>query len=310
MSALHLLAVNSKIGIILDPPLLAVLGTVCMYWFIVSPMNRILEIKDNEESNLELFRGLIDNSNDAVFIADPGTAKLLDINYRACTTLGYSRTDLLKMTVPDIEESISDESSWSEFAGKVRNNGFTFLTGRHKRKDGTTFPVEVNINLVNWGGRDYMIAIARNAAERENIQAQLKDSEAKFRKLAECAKDAIVTMGPKGEISFWNPAAEKIFGYSYDEAIGKELHELLVPERFRGAFRKGFSGFQKTGKGNAVGKTLKLAALRKDGSEFSMEVSISPVRLEGIWHAVGIIRDTSKTMEIANDFTVVSCASK
>jgi PAS domain S-box-containing protein len=139
-----------------------------------------------------------------------------------------------------------------------------------------------------------MVAMVRDITKREQAQVQLKESETKFRKLAECARDAIIVMGPKGEISFWNPAAEKIFGYTAGEVIGKNLHEILVPERFRGAFYKGFPGFQKTGKGNAVGKTLNLMALRKDGSEFSIEVSISPVRLEGILHAVGIVRDTSQ----------------
>ena len=119
--------------------------------------------------------------------------------------------------------------------------------------------------------------------------------------MAECANDAIITMGPKGEISFWNQAAERIFGYSLGEAVGKDLHTLLVPERFRDAFNKGFSSFQKTGKGDAMGKTLKLAAIRKNGSEFNIELSIAPVSLGGQWHAVGIIRDISeKKMILAN----------
>jgi PAS domain S-box-containing protein len=152
----------------------------------------------------------------------------------------------------------------------------------------------VNVNLVKWGRRDYIIAVARDISDRERAEIQLKESEAKFKKMAECASDAIIMMGPKGEISFWNPAAERIFGYSGGEAIGKDLHTLLVPERFRDAFQKGFSSFQKTGKGNAVGKTLKLAALRKNGSEFNIELSIAPVQLNGEWHAVGIVRDISE----------------
>jgi PAS domain S-box-containing protein len=238
----------------------------------------------------------MDKLNDAIFITDPGTAKILDVNYRACTTLGYSRAELLNLTVLDIEETITDSSSWAELVSQAGRSGYEFLQCREKRKDGTTFPAEVNANLINWGGRDYMVAMVRDITKREQVQIQLKESETKFRKLAECARDAIIVMGSKGEISFWNPAAEKIFGYSHGEAIGKNLHELLVPERFRDAFYKGFSGFQKTGKGNAVGKTLNLMAIRKDGSEFSIEVSISPVRLEGILHAVGIVRDTSQRM--------------
>jgi len=302
MAALHLLAVSSKWGIVLDPPLLAVFGTICLYGFIVSPLSRMLEISEKAESGLELFRGLLDKSNDAIFVIDPETAKFLDVNYRACIALGYTRAELLSKTALDIEEFITDSSVWIERVRQVSNNGHVFLQGRHKRKDGTTFPVEANVNLINWNRRDYVVAVARDITEREHVQNRLEESEIKFRKMAECAKDAIIMMGLKGEISFWNSAAERIFGYSRDEAIGKDLHTLLVPERFRDAFQNGFSSFQKTGKGNAMGKTLKLAAIRKNGSEFSIELSLAPVQLNGEWHAVGIVRDLSERKGINADW--------
>jgi len=310
MAAIQLLALSSKWEIVLHSTLFIAFGTICLHRFIVSPMSRLLEIKEKAENKLELYRELIDKSNDAVFITDPATAKILDVNYRACTTLGYSRNELLNLTVFDIEDTFTDITAWVEFVRHAGSSGYEFLQGRQKRKDGTTYPVEVNANLINWGGRNYMVAMARDNTKREQAQIQLKESETRFRKLAECAKDAIIMMGPKGEITFWNPAAERIFGYSSSEAIGKNLHEMLLPERFRGAFYKGFSVFQKTGKGNAVGKTLNLIALRKDGSEFSIEVSISPVPLEGALHAVGVVRDASQKTGIESDFAVSSNAGK
>jgi len=310
MAAIHLLPISNRWATILDPILLVLLNSMVLYRFFVSPMNKLLKTNKEVAGKLDLFRGLIDKSNDAIFVIESETGKILDVNYKACITLCYTRAELRNITMLHIEENITNETAWSQYSGKVRNNGYAFLSGRHKRKDGTSFPVETNANLINWGGRDYMVAVARDITEREHAQVQIKDSEAKFRKLAECAKDAIIMMGPKGEISFWNPAAEKIFGYCADEAMGKNLHEMLVPERFRNAFQKGFSGFQKTGTGNAAGKTLKLAALRKDGGEFSIELSVSPVRLNGIWHSVGIVRDTSQRMEIEADFAVLSSEGK
>jgi PAS domain S-box-containing protein len=110
-------------------------------------------------------------------------------------------------------------------------------------------------------------------------------------------------MGPKGEISFWNSAAERIFGYSRSEAIGKNLHFLLAPKRFLEAYKKGFAGFEKTGQGSAMGKTLKLAAIRKDGSEFNIELSVNSLQMNGLWHAVGIIRDLSEKKNATDDWT-------
>ena len=98
-------------------------------------------------------------------------------------------------------------------------------------------------------------------------------------------------MDNQGNISYWNPGAEEIFGYFGKEAIGKELHILLAPQRYHEAYLKGFSKFRKTGQGEAVGKTLELEAVKKDGTEFPIEISLSAIRVKGWWQAVAIVRD-------------------
>jgi PAS domain S-box-containing protein len=290
-----------KIGeIILDPVLLAIISGVMLCW-IVNPINEMLKASEKAERKLDLFRNLIDKSNDSIFIIEPETAKILDTNYRACIALGYGRPELLNMTILDIGGQITDSHAWAEYVEKVRNYGY-MLAERYKRKDCSTFPVEVSASIVKLGRREYIVAVARDTIEREHAQIQLEESET-IRKIAECAKDAIIMMGPKGEISFWNPAAERIFGYSRNEAIGKPVHSLLAPRRFHDAYLKGLSYFQKTGQGNALGKTLKLEAVRKNGEEFSIELSVNSVHLGGKWHAVGIIRDMSESKEAEASLT-------
>ena len=287
--------------IVLEPIILAMVIATMLYW-ILNPINEMLKTSEKAERKLDLFRNLIDKSNDSIFIIEPETAKILDVNYKACVALGYGRPELLNMTVFDIGGRITDNHAWSEYVGKVRNYGY-MLADRAKRKDGSTFPVEVNASIVKLGRLEYIVAVARDTIEREHAQIQLEESET-IRKMAECARDAIIMMGSKGEISFWNPAAERIFGYSRDEAIGKPLHSLLAPGRFRDAYQKGLSYFQKTGQGDALGKTLKLEAIRKNGEEFGIELSVNSVHLGGKWHAVGIIRDMSESKkteaELAN----------
>jgi PAS domain S-box-containing protein len=293
MAILQVLELRGALAIMLAPVLLTVISTSFLYKLIVKPMSEILEISEKAQSNLSLFRGLLDKSNDAIFIIDPGSGKFVDVNYRACITLGYSREELLNMNTLNLEDIAIDNGEWIQRVKRISENGHIFMESRHKRKDKSTFPVEVNYNFINLQKQDYIVAVARDVSEREFAKTRLKESETKFRKLAECAKNAMLAMGPNGEISFWNPAAERIFGYSANEAMGKDLHGLLIPERFREAFKKGFAEFQKTGKGYAAGKTLKLAAIKKDGSEFKVEVTISPVHINNEWHAVGIIRDDS-----------------
>lgn len=127
--------------------------------------------------------------------------------------------------------------------------------------------------------------------ERKRAEEALRESEEKYRTISGTAQDAIVMMDNRGKISYWNPAAERIFGYTTEEAIGNELHIFLGPQRYHEAYKEGFKKFQETGQGVAVGKTLELSAIRKDGREIPIELSVSGIQIKGKWHATGIIRD-------------------
>lgn len=131
--------------------------------------------------------------------------------------------------------------------------------------------------------------------------AVLRESEADLRAITDSAQDAIIKMDARGMITFWNPAAERILGYSPAEALGQNLHALLVPERFRAAHAAAFPEFQRSGRGAAVGKTIELAARRKDGEEIAVELSLSAVFEKDEWHAVGIVRDITAKKRIAEE---------
>jgi PAS domain S-box-containing protein len=122
----------------------------------------------------------------------------------------------------------------------------------------------------------------------------LRVGEARLRGITDSAQDAILMVDPRGAITYWNPAAESILGYRGEEAIGEDLHKLLVPERFHEAHRAAFPEFLRTGRGNVIGKTVELAARRKDGREIAVDLSLSAICLNGEWHAVGIIRDITE----------------
>ncbi|MDD2784344.1 PAS domain S-box protein [Sulfuricurvum sp.] len=140
----------------------------------------------------------------------------------------------------------------------------------------------------------HSVHLLEDITEHMQTKQVLNDSEEKFRSITTSAQDAILMMDDEGKISYWNEAAEKMFGYTMQEAIGQSLHDLLTPERFLAAHYIGFSHFQKTGEGPAVGKTLELAALKKDGTEFPIELSLSAVKISGRLNAIGIIRDISE----------------
>ncbi len=150
--------------------------------------------------------------------------------------------------------------------------------------------------------------LSKQAVVRAEAGRMLQQSERRFRAIADAALDAIILMGPDGRISFWNPAAERTFGHTAAEAMGQMLHELVVPTQYHAAHGRAFPQFQSTGQGEAIGRTLELTAVRKDGTEFPVELSLSAVSLDGQWHSVGIVRDITERNRTANRLRVLSRA--
>jgi diguanylate cyclase (GGDEF)-like protein/PAS domain S-box-containing protein len=147
--------------------------------------------------------------------------------------------------------------------------------------------------------QDQLEAIVRQrTAELEKRSSALTESEEKFRLISTEAKDAIVIIDTKERITYWNPAAEKIFGYDANEAIGKNLHDLLIPVRYQDAAHKGFKRFQQYGVGAVIGKTFEITARNKNAEEFPVELSISGFRFKNSWHALGIIRDITERKQM------------
>ena len=139
-----------------------------------------------------------------------------------------------------------------------------------------------------------VLGIFWDITERKQAEKAIRESEEKFKAIAGSAKDAIIMMDNEGDISYWNKAAEEIFGYSAHEALGKELHLFLAPRKYHDAYARGILTFKRTGRGHAVGKTLELEAVRENGTKFPIELSVSAVKIEGKWHATGIVRDISQ----------------
>jgi len=129
---------------------------------------------------------------------------------------------------------------------------------------------------------------------RKRLEDELRKSEERFRKMTATAQDAIIMMDPSGNISFWNAAAERTFGYAREEALGKNVHQLVVPACYLPQVHKAFPRFRQTGQGAAVGQTIEIEAIRKNGEVFPVELALSALELDGKWHAIAIVRDITE----------------
>ncbi|MHB8974759.1 MAG: PAS domain S-box protein [Pirellulaceae bacterium] len=133
---------------------------------------------------------------------------------------------------------------------------------------------------------------------RRRVEAALRESQEKLRTISEAALDAVIMMDASGRTEHWNPAAQHMFGYSAEEVLGKDIHRLLTPVRYREEVAAAIRSFLVNGQGRAVGKTLELQALRKNGEEFPIEISLAPIRVDDQWNAVAVVRDITARRQV------------
>lgn len=191
----------------------------------------------------------------------------------------------LKEYVKSIEESAKNLSFWeAEHRIQMPDGRIKWIHARgtpQKNEDGS----------IIWDTLGLDITATKNA------QQEQQETEEKFRKMASSALSAIIMMDSDGRINYWNQSAEKIFGYSLQESIGKDLHHLLAPNNYWDAHKKAFPHFVKTGEGATIGKTMELEGKRKDGEVFPIELALTSVKIKGKWNAIGFINDISERIK-------------
>ena len=277
------------------PVLLIYPVATMMYGSLLNELEERNRATDKLRESEMKYRQLFEMVSDALFLIDNETGRILDVNVAAVTLYGYSRDELLNMRNTDLSAEPAKTRKQTEEAAPAKV--ISIPVRYHRKKDGTVFPVEITAAALLWNGRPSHIPAIRDITERLQAEGQLRESEARIRAITDSAKDAILMMNPEGKISYWNPAAEEIFGYTKDEAMGQRLHVLLAPQRYHEDFHAQFSDFLQTGRGEAVGSTREIGARHKDGHEIAIELSLSSIELRDGWHSIGIIRDITEKLE-------------
>ena len=221
----------------------------------------ISERKRAEES-LKLFRNLIDRSSDAIEVIDPTTLRFLDCNESAYQTLGYSREEFLSLSVFDIDPFV-DESLLARIDGEMERSGFVTFESLHRRKDGSTFPVELSVKIVRLE-RDYRLAVVRDITERKLAQESLHQAEKKYRDIFENAVEGIFQTTRDGRFITANPALARMFGFETPEELIRERADISLQHYVEPQRREEFKRLLEE---HGVVRGFEYQAYRKGGSK-------------------------------------------
>jgi PAS domain S-box-containing protein len=224
---------------------------------IVVLIQDITERKRAQEA-LVLFRTLIDQSNDFIEVVDPDTYRFLDVSENACISHGYTRKEMLSMSVGDIDPDFSPAVR-EQIGRELHTVSRMILESRHRRKDGTTFPVEVTIKLVQLE-KSYIVAIVRDITERKRM-------EARFRRLVDSNAQSVFFWNTKGEIMRGNDAFLKLTGYTHEDfESGRIGWAAMTPPEYADDDQRALKEVATTG----ICKTYEKEFIRKDGTRVSI----------------------------------------
>lgn len=239
----------------------------------------------------ERFRQMAELSGEWLWEQDPqgyylysSTAVNQILGFSEAHILGKHYTELL--TSQDKETQINFSSNERPFYALI--NHYRHKDGHQVITESTGLPItDAHGKLLKWRGVD------RDITARMQFEKALIESEKRTRLIIESSINAIVIMDSYGMITDWNQRAETMFGWSAKEAIGRSLDELIIPNRYREAHQQGMRRFLETGDGPILNRQIEHTAKRRDGSEFPVELSVSPLKLGNAYIFSGFIHDIS-----------------
>ena len=228
------------------------------------------------------FRLVVEAAPNAMVMVDPA-GNIVMVNAQAERVFGYSRAELtgqpVEMLVPERLRSHHPELRKTFFADpRPRPMG----AGRDLyglKKDGGEFPIEIGLNPIETDEGTMVLSAIVDITARKAAELALRDSERRFRLVVEAAPNAMVMIDPAGKIVMVNTQAERVFGYSRAELVGQPV-EMLVPERFRGHHPELRRTFFADPRPRPMGAGRDLYGLKKDGSEFPVEIGLNPIETD------------------------------
>ncbi|MBI4849954.1 MAG: PAS domain S-box protein [Nitrospirae bacterium] len=255
--------------------------------------HEIIKREESEKKLLESenkFRALAEKSLAGIYLIQDGIFRY--VNPELAKLFGYTADELIDRKGPaDVvfpeDWPLVKENLQKRMSGEAGSIHYSF---RVVRKDNEIIDVSVYGSGTMYNGKPAVIGTLLDVTESKRKTMELSQSEDRYRAITQSATDAIVSIDSSGAIVFWNASAEKLFDYSAAETIGKSLN-IIIPQQFREAHEKGLARLTSTGVPRLIGRTIEVPVLKKDGSEFPVELTLSKWQANKETFFTAIVRD-------------------
>jgi len=253
-----------------------------------------LEVEERSQRVARIF----DQSSNEIYIFQKDSLRFVEVNHQARTNLGFEIEELQKMTPLDLYLEY-DEKNFREILDLVfyTEGNHASFTASQKRKNGSTYPVEVNLQYFSQESPPVFVAFALDISKRKEAEKAFLNTEALLRSIIETAAEGILLVDVDGRVHIFNPACERIFGYKKEAIYGRSLSLLLdesVYETFEHYLKEGMEG--KLPQDTIFSRET--LGVREDGGSFPIEITLSQTQFGGDTMYTGIIRDmTEKKQE-------------
>lgn len=239
---------------------------------------------------------VVASATDAIVTADE-SGLILSWNPAAERIFGYEASEVLGQPLTILMPERFRELHRAGHARVVKTGETRVIGGTVElsglRRDGSEFPIELSLSTWTHDGNRFFAGIIRDVTERARLTGELGESRERLDAILRSANDAVICADADGLVVLWNPAAERLLGYREVEMLGQPL-TAIIPERFREAHVAGVGRAAAGGEYRVIGRTVELAALRADGTEFPVELSLSTWSTNGARFFAGIIRDVTE----------------
>lgn len=258
---------------------------ILIFGFIIS---RFVALRESSEESLAVFKYALDTSGSEIYIHDLDTLQLLYVNEGAVNNLGYSEKQLLEMTPLEIAPDLT-VAKFRRFVKPLIDGQVKGLSREthHRRKDGSIYPVEIHLTHIRYREHNCLLAIIIDITERKKIEEEREVQRVYFENLFEYAPEAIIILDNQNRILQCNREFENLFGYTREEAVGRAIIDLIVPQDLKA---EGMRFTREVATGEEI--NMETVCISKEGNRIEVAITGKPILLgENRLGVYGIYRD-------------------